>query len=284
MADDRPGIPFQAFVARLEGIISKTEGVTVESSKRLIDKDTGRLREHDVVITRRDAHHVITTAIECKDTGRKVGVPVIEAFWKKCERTGINHRLIVSAKGFTTTARKKAEALDVICMELSEASSFEWLAMDGFVRIDHKLGHINAAVFFEGANPPEPFTLCDAANTEMTVQHLGAIVQKAIGIPLDVEKLAGVERPFRVHLNTIGWHGVGADGNRYPVTHVEIETKVTLVRSASDISLHSYEGVGAKYAIASTDVKVGEHEGKQMMIEDGEGIQVVWSPDKPHHG
>ena len=51
MSDDRPGIRFQNFVARLEQILTSSEGVTVESSKRLIDKDTGRLIESSVNIS-----------------------------------------------------------------------------------------------------------------------------------------------------------------------------------------------------------------------------------------
>ncbi len=97
------------------------------SSLRLPDKDTGRLREHDVVIIRRTHHEPNLTAIECRDQGRKVGVPQIEAFAKKCEKTGIDHGIVVAANGFTSTARTKAKALNLTCMELAEAESFEWI-------------------------------------------------------------------------------------------------------------------------------------------------------------
>lgn len=98
------------------------------SPLRLPDKDTGRLREHDVVIIRRTHHGPNLTAIQCSDQGREVGVPQIEAFAKKCEKTGIHHGIVVAANGFTSTARIKAKALNLTCMELAEAESFEWIS------------------------------------------------------------------------------------------------------------------------------------------------------------
>ncbi|MFK4489981.1 restriction endonuclease [Bradyrhizobium sp. USDA 336] len=107
---ERPGQRFHHLVAVLERMFAHHDGVTVTSSLRLPDKDTGRLREHDVVIIRHTHHGPNLTAIECRDQGRKVGVPQIEAFAKKCEKTGIHHGIVVAANGFTSTARTKAIA------------------------------------------------------------------------------------------------------------------------------------------------------------------------------
>src|SRR4051794_29899547 len=96
----RPGIAFQDLVATLERVLSSQDGVDIATPCYLPDKDTGARREHDVVITRRHGHHLIRTALECKDTGRTVGVPQVEAFAKKCEKTGIHHPVIVSSSGF----------------------------------------------------------------------------------------------------------------------------------------------------------------------------------------
>lgn len=45
---ERPGQRFHNFVAILERMFARQDGMTVASSLRLPDKDTGRLREHDV--------------------------------------------------------------------------------------------------------------------------------------------------------------------------------------------------------------------------------------------
>jgi hypothetical protein len=64
---ERPGQRFHNLVAILERMFAHKDGVTVASSLRLPDKDTGRLREHDVVIIRRTHHGPNLTAIECRD-------------------------------------------------------------------------------------------------------------------------------------------------------------------------------------------------------------------------
>lgn len=70
-------------------------------------------------------------ALECRDRSRKVGVPDIEAFRKKCDRTAIHRSIIVSASGFTKTALKKAEALEIGCLGLEEAACFDWCLAPG---------------------------------------------------------------------------------------------------------------------------------------------------------
>jgi hypothetical protein len=53
----KPGENLQRLVRVLEQAITDAPNVIVESPKRLPDKDTGKLREHDVVITFSFTHH-----------------------------------------------------------------------------------------------------------------------------------------------------------------------------------------------------------------------------------
>lgn len=276
MKTKRPGIEFQEFVAALERAITEREGVTVESSKRLVDKDTGRLREHDVVITRRDAHHTIKTAVECKDTGRKIGVEVVEAFWKKCERTGIHHRVLVSANGFTATARTKAAALDIQCMELKEGLAFEWMGIDFFVRFDRTFDPIDVKAFFINEKPKGAFGLFDASNTKMTPQHFGGILEEALRGQDDPEIQTG-GTPIRARVNTVNWHAEDDSGEHFFVDHLFLETTMHVTRSVSPIKTHSYTGDGANYAVVSTDLSLGDRAGKLLFLKDEEGIRVAWA-------
>ena len=103
------GKVLQTLVHAIETAVSGSPNVKVESPKRLRDKDTGRLREHDVVLTFIQAHHEFLLALECRDRSRPVGVPEVEAFHAKCLRTGIGRGLMVSSTGFRNTALTKAE-------------------------------------------------------------------------------------------------------------------------------------------------------------------------------
>jgi len=84
-AIDKPGTRVERLVAILERTFAGS-GAKIESpSRQLHDRDTGRRREHDILTVWDHGHHQITTAIECRDRSRPVGVPDVEAFASKCE-------------------------------------------------------------------------------------------------------------------------------------------------------------------------------------------------------
>lgn len=69
---------------RLITAIKRTlSDVKIESPKRLHDRTTGKLREHDVVLTVTQGHHSLLLAIECRDHARPITVNQIEAFYQK---------------------------------------------------------------------------------------------------------------------------------------------------------------------------------------------------------
>lgn len=85
---ERPGQRFHNLAAVLERMFAHQDGVIVASSLRLPDKDTRRLREHDVVIVRHNHHGPNLTAIECRDQGRKVGVLRSRLSLRRAPRAG----------------------------------------------------------------------------------------------------------------------------------------------------------------------------------------------------
>jgi hypothetical protein len=99
----RPGQNLQLLVRAIEHAINAAPNITIESPKWLPNKDTGRLREHGVVLTFSFNHYSLMVALECRDRSRKVGVPDVEGFRNKCDRTGINRAIIISETGFTKT-------------------------------------------------------------------------------------------------------------------------------------------------------------------------------------
>jgi Restriction endonuclease len=127
----KAGEQLQQLVQTLERLTASTENLKIESPKRLVDKDTGRLREHDVVLTFSMGHHELIVALECRDRSRKVGVPEVESFKKKCDRTGVHRGVIVSSTGFTQTALKKSMMMDIECLQLDEIERFDWCEAPG---------------------------------------------------------------------------------------------------------------------------------------------------------
>jgi len=148
------GRDLQTLVHAMENSLRINPKVKIESPKRLIDKDTGRLREHDVVLTFIEGHHELLIALECRDRSRPVGVPEVEAFWAKCQRTGINSGIIVSSKGFAKSAIAKAGGYNVGCLTLDEVARFDWCQAPGVVVITHDLIALHAQINFP-SNPIE---------------------------------------------------------------------------------------------------------------------------------
>ena len=103
------------------------------------NKKHKRLREHDVVVIREDSHHPFMSALECRDRSLPITREQIEAFWRKCQDTGIHKGAIVSAKGFRKTAQEKARFLEIECITLREVEGFNWLLPGGFFQFGSKL-------------------------------------------------------------------------------------------------------------------------------------------------
>lgn len=121
-------------MADLERAIGVQSGFSVSAPHKLRDKDTGRLREFDILVTMKAAHHEVITAIECRDKARKVGVPEVEAFKIKCDKCGVDRGIIVSSGGFRDSAIEKANALGIGCMTLGQVIELEWLKATGLTQ------------------------------------------------------------------------------------------------------------------------------------------------------
>lgn len=271
-----PGEAFNDFVAALERALSSHESALVEVRKRLRDRDTGRLREHDVVITWRQQHHTIVTAIECRDRGRKVGVPDVEGFADKCEHTGVHHGVIVSASGFRDTARKKAAARGISLLELTEAASFDWMGIEFFVGFERKFGPVNAHVFFKEEKPEGTFTLFDRAGTEIDAERLTHTFIHHVPEEEDPLSAVGKTRDITMQMNTVDWTAKDASGREFTVDHIMAHASMVLVKHVHPVTTHSYSGGGKDYQIVSGPVAIGAAKGTLMLVEDDQQIRVIW--------
>jgi hypothetical protein len=273
---ERNGIAFQNLVAALERALLKEDNAVLESPKRLPDKDTGRLREHDIVIRWKQEHHEIVTAIECRDTARPVGVPAVEAFAKKCEKTGIHHPVIVSAIGFTVTARAKALALNVSCMELAQAEDFPWIGMHFFIEDNRQFGPMDISAMCEDSMPEGDFAIFDVNETLVSNEALVATIANAVPYPESREEWIGKWAPLKLQVRAPGWKAVGSSGDQHKISHFNVATDVTITRSYKPVALHTYAGPAGPIDVATSEVDVGGFKGKIMMIKGSDEIKVVY--------
>jgi hypothetical protein len=272
----RPGEALNDLVATLERILANSENASIEVRKKLPDRDTGRLREHDVVIIWRQQHHTIVTAIECRDRSRRVGVPDVEAFADKCEHTGVHHGVMVSASGFTETARVKALKRGITFLDLREAQAFDWMGMEFFVGYERKFSPVDAHVFFKDAKPEGEFVLFDTAGNEVSAEGLATLFMRKVPESDQPGGGAGTLTNVRMRMNTVDWIARDPEGREFLVDHILAKASYTVVKHVHQVTLHSYSGGGKDYEIVTAEADIGQAKGKMIMVKDDEGIRVFW--------
>jgi hypothetical protein len=102
------------------------DGGKVTESGMVYDKDADTLREVDILVEYRYAHHNFKIAIECRDRSRKDSVEWIDSLIGKAKALSVNKVVAVSKEGFTEPAKKKATVNDIDTLTLEEAIDTDW--------------------------------------------------------------------------------------------------------------------------------------------------------------
>lgn len=100
------GISFEKAVSHVQKLMGRN--TKVNHNEWLQDR-LGQRRQFDVVIRGKLGGHELIGVIECKNWKRRVGTPEVDAFVTKTRDLNANFALIVSKKGFTKPALKKAK-------------------------------------------------------------------------------------------------------------------------------------------------------------------------------
>lgn len=265
----------------LEGAFAGANAEIEAPSRRLLDRDTGKPREHDLLITWDHGHHRIITAIECRDRRRPVGVPDVEAFADKCSATGVHSAVMVSTTGFRNTARAKAASRSITCMDLSNVERFDWMAMDVFVGYERQFNAINAQVMFVDSMPEDIAVVIDSEGNELSNEMVLQVIVNSVPAAENPEDEVGKLFPVRMHINTPGWTARDTAGRIWAVDHIKAETSFTMRKTVSEVQTHRYTGGGKDYCIASAEAKIGEATGRFVMVRnEDDTTSVYWTPDR----
>jgi hypothetical protein len=116
---------FEISVARLEGLL-RLAGYTFKSPDKLIDHDTGELREVDCSITHSETGQIVS--MECRRRAKRQDVLWIEQLVCKRDSLGLAGTIAVASNGFSRAARLKAERRGIILKTYGEIASPTFLA------------------------------------------------------------------------------------------------------------------------------------------------------------
>jgi hypothetical protein len=163
---------FEIAVSRLEALL-RPRGYVLKSPDRLLDGDTGQLREVDCSITDTTTGRVIS--LECRRRGKKQDVLWIEQLVCKKESLGLAGTIAVSSKGFSDSAQAKARKRGVALKTFSEILAPTFLVDDrDGVQVRHlrPRGTMRPLLTF-GTDDDEPVLDADAQARVATTLETG---------------------------------------------------------------------------------------------------------------
>ena len=282
----RQGRGLEQLVAVIERVIGNDSRIEIESPKRLPDRTTTRLREHDVVLTLRQAHHILQVAIECRDRSRPVGVPQVEAFSAKCLDTGINQGIIVSPSGFYASARKKAGHLGVRCLDMEEVKAFPWLQAPGMRVLTRRLLNHDwkFMVAENGFATKETMEVLTHDGQPLDLSLLTTNAQQILreALPQDAEPTEMAQITVRVSGSGLRLRNT-ATGATTSVKCADVTLTYSLSIEFIPFRLAQYGQKAARKSIsdvAVAEIKLGDVAGKMMIIHnDNDGGRIVFAPD-----
>lgn len=283
----KKGKSLERLITSIEKVLSYEKNVKVESPKRLTDRITGKLREHDVVLTVSQGHHLLTIAIECRDRSRPITVNQVEEFWMKCKDTGVDQGILVSSMGFYNTARKKADHYSIRCLDIEEVEQFDWLLAPGIHSITTKIIHHHW--FFS----PEKDEIVEKENMEIIDQNgnligkeiLASNAQKQLNKILPQPRESIEKGELKVKFPGDGLFLKNAEnGKTTPAKFAIAKIQYSVTDEIIPFSLMQYKDKSADENIADAAIaqlKLGENTGKFMIVyKEDKGGQVMYVPDK----
>lgn len=282
----RKGRSLERLVAAIERAINNQANIKIESPGWRVDKKLNRRREHDVLITVQQSHHTITIALECRDRGRRVGAPDVEAFQNKCHDTGIDRGIIVSSTGFRRTALVKAKAYNIDCFDLAAAETFDWCLAPGVTVQNRKIEHVFFRGIPDGALSDNATMLVEPDGVAFSHEHASNAATQLLNktSPTYFECDGDTVFLLRAIVNVSNLYGVQPDGTRVKVSRAAIALRVLVSTAVVPFDLRIYRNASTQrelYSTAVANVEFDATAGKLVMVhKDGEGALITWVPEK----
>jgi Restriction endonuclease len=282
-----PGKDFESLVETLERAIIGSQCARVVAPYKATDRTTGRIREHDVAVIVSLEHHEFVTAIECRDRSRPVGVPQVEGFHQKCQDTGINRGVIVSPKGFCSTALTKAKHLGIACLRLDEAKQFNWINLGAIACLKIFFLEKNCLLIPETNfdSKPSRFRLLDGSGNIMDSPTLDYLVRQEANRIISNGTIQAGEHNLKFNLKVAGATIEALDSSeRRQLKHVDVQVRLRIEVNRAPIKLMCYGKEGEEIAIreaAVASLNLSPVSGDLVFLKNPDGSTEVKFVSKP---
>lgn len=117
---------FELLIANLQRQFAG--GSNVQQNAKILGRHSGKKREVDVAVRTSVSGESLLIAVECRSRGRKSDIAEVEAFASKLDDIAAHKGIIVSAKGFSKTAKRLATAKGISLYRYEDTLSDGWLS------------------------------------------------------------------------------------------------------------------------------------------------------------
>ncbi|EIE1227809.1 restriction endonuclease [Vibrio vulnificus] len=125
MSKSNNGLEFELLTERIfKAISGQHDDVSIHRNVSL--KGIDGERQIDLLITSKFAGIEFRTIVECKDYNKKIDVKVIDGFHSVMQDVSAHKGVVVSRKGFSSTAIAKAKRLGISLFSAHQANSEKW--------------------------------------------------------------------------------------------------------------------------------------------------------------
>ena len=114
----------EKLVARIQQQLAPTSEVI--HNTKLMGRHTRRMRQIDVLVKHKVAQFDINIIIDCKDYKHPVDVKGVEEFYGLFDDVGAQKGVLVCPKGFTDTAKIRAEGLQIDLYSPVDTDPHKW--------------------------------------------------------------------------------------------------------------------------------------------------------------
>jgi hypothetical protein len=92
---------------------------------------SGRLRQIDVLLTKKIGFYSVLIAIECKRHRRRITIEKVESFKMKLTDIGASYGVIISSSGFDEGAKATAKMHNISLLSYTHAKEIDWQNLTG---------------------------------------------------------------------------------------------------------------------------------------------------------
>ncbi len=219
----------------LEILVAKIQQQLAPASEvlhdvRLDGRQSGRKRQIDVLVRQQVGQYEIQVVIECKDHARPVDVKGVETFYGLLSDVGAQRGVLVCPKGFSKTAKVRAEGLQIDLYSPVDTDPHKWQAKPTIPAIcDFRTAGI---AFGVRMSSPIPFSIpMDFYESNIVYDMEGNELGTMLGTAMDKWNTGGFPIGPGVHNNlplfdsfevkTDNGHGMIAPLESYVSLHVE---------------------------------------------------------------